>query len=268
MTLRSVLKCLLMLAPLALFVSGCFPMASEVGDEQKDPFYLRGKSRYSAMDYDGAFAAFERALISNPKSAAAHLELGFLCEEKRQNYAAAIYHFQKHLELRPESNMAETVKLHIFACTLELAKKAPFALVSRQVQDEMRRLNATNLFLLEQNSQLKMQMQEQAVAFSNRIASVMQAAAARSSAPTPSEPERRPSGPERSSPAVSYTPSRSTAPALSSTPRTHLVRPGDTFASIAKRYNIRLTSLQAANPTVEPRRLKAGQILNLPAPRN
>ena len=36
------------------------------------------------------------------------------------------------------------------------------------------------------------------------------------------------------------------------------------MASIAKRYNIRLTSLQSANPSVEPRKLKSGQILNLP----
>ena len=32
--------------------------------------------------------------------------------------------------------MAETVKQHVFSCTLELAKKVPFALVSLQVQDE------------------------------------------------------------------------------------------------------------------------------------
>ena len=53
------------------------------------------------MDFDGAVAAFENALLSNPKSAAAHLELGLLYEENKSNYAAAIYHYEKHLELGP-----------------------------------------------------------------------------------------------------------------------------------------------------------------------
>ncbi len=46
--------------------------------------------------------------------------------------------------------------------------------------------------------------------------------------------------------------------------KTHLVRPGDTFVSIAGRYGVGLRDLQAANPAIEPRRLKAGQTLKLP----
>src|SRR4051812_8136937 len=122
MTLFSFLRRLLILAPLALGLSGCIPGADGPVDEEKDPYFLAGKSRLSSMEYDSAAVAFENALLSNPKSASAHLELGLLYEEKKANYAAAIYHYQKHLELRPESNMADTVKLHIYSCTLELAK--------------------------------------------------------------------------------------------------------------------------------------------------
>src|SRR5947208_3003657 len=135
MTLSSVLTRLLTLAWLAVWMSGCGPVSDGPTDEEKDPHFLSGKSRLSSMDYDGAIAAFENALISNPKSASAHFELALLYEEKKTDYAAAIYHFERHLELRPESNMAETVKQHVLACKLELAKTVPFALVNRQVQD-------------------------------------------------------------------------------------------------------------------------------------
>src|SRR5512140_3962285 len=105
MSLSSAFIRLLMLALLAVGASGCFPLADGPTEEEKDPHYLAGKSRLSGMDYDGAIAAFENALISNPKSAAAHFELALLYEEKKNDYAAAIYHYQRHLELRPESNM-------------------------------------------------------------------------------------------------------------------------------------------------------------------
>jgi LysM repeat protein len=78
------------------------------------------------------------------------------------------------------------------------------------------------------------------------------------------ESGRRPNWADRqTSPAPIYT-----APRPATAPRTHLVKPGETLASIAKRYHIKLSSLQAANPSVEPRRLKAGQVIALPVSRN
>jgi LysM repeat protein len=46
--------------------------------------------------------------------------------------------------------------------------------------------------------------------------------------------------------------------------RTHTVKPGETPTMIARRYGIRLEALLAANPKLEPRRLKVGQTLYLP----
>ncbi len=273
MSLRSVLLRLVMAALLALGASGCFPLSDGPTDEEKDPHFLAGKSRLSSMDYDGAIAAFENALISNPKSAAAHVELGLLYEEKKNDYAAAIYHFERHLALRPESNLAETVKQHILACKLELARTVPFALVNRQVQDELRRLNTRNSELHDQVEQLKAQLVDQAAAFSNQLAQATQAAAqvaAQAASPSPREPER--AEPERRS----RTPERATVidiyrppPARGTTaPRTHIVRSGETLASISRRYNVRLSSLQAANPRLDPRRLKPGDIVTIPAGRD
>ena len=49
-----------------------------------------------------------------------------------------------------------------------------------------------------------------------------------------------------------------------SAPRSHKVVSGDTLASIARKQGVSLAALEAANPGVSPKKLKAGQVLNLP----
>ena len=48
--------------------------------------------------------------------------------------------------------------------------------------------------------------------------------------------------------------------------RQHTIASGDTLASVAKKYNVRLPALQAANPRVDARRLRPGQTLVIPSP--
>ena len=48
-------------------------------------------------------------------------------------------------------------------------------------------------------------------------------------------------------------------------PRTHVVVAGETLAAIARKRSISLAALQAANPGIVPKKLRAGQTLNLPA---
>ncbi len=302
MTLFSVPLRLLTLAPLVLALSGCVPVDSGGGDEQKDMHFLSGKSRLNSMDYEGAIAAFENALISNPKSASAHFELGLLYEEKKANYAAAIYHFERYLQLRPKSKWTETVSQHIYSCKLQLARTVSFRLVSEQVQDEMRKLSITNSELRKQVELLKAELQDQAVVFSNKLALASQVSlpipdlqpgrsepARREPArrePQSREPERRStppetrsSGPDRSliygqqpaaSPARQSNPQPRfrSQPSPMALPRSHIVRQGETLSGISKKYNIKLSALQRANPYVEARSLRAGQVLNIPATGN
>ncbi|MFY0990312.1 LysM peptidoglycan-binding domain-containing protein [Halomonas sp. C05BenzN] len=47
-------------------------------------------------------------------------------------------------------------------------------------------------------------------------------------------------------------------------PYRYQVRPGDTYAGIARRFNTRASRIQAANPGVEPTALRIGQILQVP----
>ena len=58
--------------------------------------------------------------------------------------------------------------------------------------------------------------------------------------------------------------SSSVVPSTSAGSRTHTVRSGETPFSIAKRYGLKLNSLLAANPNLDPKKLRAGQILQIP----
>lgn len=46
-----------------------------------------------------------------------------------------------------------------------------------------------------------------------------------------------------------------------------VIRPGNTFFSIARRFGIAVAALAAANPGVNPLRLRVGQTICVPAPR-
>jgi LysM repeat protein len=56
----------------------------------------------------------------------------------------------------------------------------------------------------------------------------------------------------------------STAPEKSAA-RTHLVAPGETFLALARRYGVSYSALLAANPGLDPDRIRPGQTLRLPA---
>src|SRR5262245_21208149 len=103
-------------------LSGCEPSGRSLSEEEKEPHFLAGKSRVNAMDYPGAIESFEKALEANLRSASAHYELGLLYEKNKQDYAAAIYHFDRFLELCPTSEYGEVVKQRIAACKQELAR--------------------------------------------------------------------------------------------------------------------------------------------------
>jgi LysM repeat protein len=119
---------------------------------------------------------------------------------------------------------------------------------------------------------LKTQLLNQAAMFSNKLAAAQHAGAL----PSPDVPPDTGPGPQQRSAATERRPAvneRYQAPptvhpvprSYTTPPRTHVVRAGETMATISRRYNIKLSALQFANPTVDARKLKPGQVLILPA---
>lgn len=236
--------------------TGCGPSLSTQLEEEKEPHFLEGKSRVNALDYKGAIESFEKALDVNPRSASAHFELGWLLDEKDPDPAAAIYHYQSFLKLRPNADRAVNVKARILTCKQELTKSVSLGPVTQSLQNEFERLNEDNKRLREDVEKWR------AYAMHLQTLTNQWLSSPRAAHPTAgSAPATIP---------ISYNASASAgrpaaAAAVVTGARTHTVKPGETPVAIARRYGVRLEALMAANPRVDARRMQVGQPLNIPA---
>jgi LysM repeat protein len=219
-------------------------------DEEKEPHFLAGKSHVSAMDYKGAIDSFEKALEVNPKSASAHFELAWICDQKESDPAAAIYHYGHYLKLRPRADNAETVRNRILACKQDLARSVSWGPATPSMQKELERLIEENKGLREELANLRQQ----------------QTSTNQSVGGPPARVAQNPDAPLTAGGARDATPPNMTRPAPARPLHTHMVKTGETLTLIARNYGVKLETLMAANPGLEPRRLRTGQTINLPSP--
>jgi LysM repeat protein len=227
-------------------LAGCMDSNRSQMEEEKESHYQAGKSCLNSMDYRGAIEEFRKALKMNPDSASAHFQLGCLYEEKDPDPAAAIYHYEQFLKLRPHANNAEWIRERIINCKQDLAKTVVSITPGMQHQFEQ---------LLDENRRLKEELER------------WRAYGGRFHAPTASLTQALPPRPPQD--LVVSTSTIASGPTLpnrsAATARTHVVQAGESPYSIAKKYGVKLDALMAANPSLDdPRRLRTGQTLNVP----
>ena len=252
----TLLPTLLMAASLAL--SGCIPSSQGQSDEEKEPHFLAGSSRVNAKDYKGAIASFEKALKVNPESSAAHFELGWLLADPEEgDFSGAIYHYERYLRLRPNAKNADIVRGQITACKQELARTVSLGPVSDKQQRDLEKTAEENKRLTEENKRLAEELAKW------RAAAAPQPGTAGSRSPVAP-------GPSRSDPSAQggAALTRTNPLAQGASPvapkRSYTIKAGDTPSSIAKQYGVKLEALKAANPNLDERRLRVGQVINLP----
>ena len=236
---------------LGVALSGCTPSGQSASDEENEPHFVLGQSRVNAMDYQGAVEAFEESLEANPRSAAAHYQLAMLFDAKVPDPAAAIYHYQQYLKLDPDAGNVDVIRQRIYACKQQLAADVMPLPSAPAMQGQLEKLAEQNQQLQDEVDTLKKwnaYYAEQLAALSNSI---------------PAQPVQNPVQAVQPVPAPEQNPV-AIHPVISAAPRTHAVAAGETEAAIARKFGIRLSALQAANPGVNPNRLRVGQILNIP----
>src|SRR5688572_29307021 len=236
MSLR--LRCSALMLMLCLGFSGCTPTAESQLDEQKNPHYQAGKSRLSALDYKGAVESFERAIEDNPRSALAHYELGVLFDQHEADYAAALYHYNKALKLRPNGYPAENIKQRIPACKQELVKADSLSVMNPGALRETEDLRKQNETLRKQVEALQNYIATRTAQPAN--SSGISAAVARES-PRPAPPLTNSttamarvdsSGATRGALTSGTSPARTLPAGGGVRARTHSIRAGDTPYSI------------------------------------
>jgi LysM repeat protein len=250
--------CLLAVLLCAL-VNGCVPPGAGESDDEKEPHFIEGKHALNMSDYSGAIAEFEKAVEANPRNAAAHFELGILYEKPDEpDPAAAIYHYQKFLKLRPDAATAKSVRDRIMNCRQDLAKAVLPLPSSPSVQHDLEQLILKNKELQTEVDQWRAWYKAQQTNHSPPQAS--------------STPQAQPTQAVQHVEPIVQTVRTNPAPATprggpgaAAHPRTiYIAQSRDTFMSISRKFNVKLDALMAANPGVDARKLRAGQTVNIP----
>ncbi len=239
----------------SLVLSGCLPSAP--GEEEKEPHFLAGRNRVNSLDFRGAIESFEKALEANPKSAPAHFELGWLLDEKEPDPSAAIYHYERFLKLSPNSGKEELVKTRILACKQQLAQTVSLAPGMERLQRDLERLASENKRLQEEVEKWR--------AIASRPPGP--AGPPVTILPGPRGTQAPGSiGAAAAGAVPSQAASASRPPSAAATAqRTHIVRSGETPMGIARAYGVKVETLLAANPRVNPRRMQVGHVLKIPS---
>lgn len=255
---------------LCVLVNGCMPPSQGQLEEEKEPHFIEGKRALTTMDYKGAIDEFEKAVEANPRNASAHLELGLLYERQdlEPDPAAAIYHYQQYLKQRPDSDKAKAVQDRIMNCKQDLAKAVLPLPTSPSIQHDLEQLILTNKQLRAEVEQWRAWYAAQQT---NRqvqaTAPVIQPGSTTTQAVQMAEARTPQTVHSNSMPAAQTTIPRSPQGGTHSpgaVRTTYVVQSRDTLASISRKFNVKLDSLAAANPGVDPKRLKPGQVLSIP----
>jgi LysM repeat protein len=227
-------------------------------DEERESHFVVGRSRVNALDYHGAIESFTEALEANPRSASAHFELGVLYAERESDPAAAIYHYGQYLRLRPDAGNAEMVRQLIIRLKQELAQTVLPVTTAAETQQQMERMADDVRQLREELAVAKSRLAERSTPSNTAALPARSVARVNYTAQL-----NRTSGNAESR--IAEQPSRRTTQTPTVTRRTHRVQAGETPSSIARRYGMKLESLLTANPGLDPRKLKVGQTLSVPA---
>lgn len=265
--------------------------------DERDPHYLEGESREASKDNAGAVEAYLRAIENNPRNAAAHKRLGFIYSQNPEEQDSAIYHFKKLLQLRPADPHEDLIREHITRSRQKLAQAVAVGPLTRQTQEELLRLKDENTRLQKMvagltQQVLQLQKSPPIQPSPTNIPSIALAPAQNVSGPLSPSPQTfsnatvtpvpnsgissRNPGSAQTKPSANRAvrdttqvgatnaPVKSSGAARAATTTTHKVKAGETFGSIAKQKGLSPRALILANPNVDPRRLKAGQIIFIP----
>ncbi len=224
-----------------LVVAGCDKSSLTADErEERDPLVKTGAAYMEQSQWDDAEQAFKEALENDPLMAKPHLDLALIYQQYKPNYIHAIYHYDRYLELRPDSEKADFIQ--------EQRDNVLRAIVVQAVQQspEVQKVVAEVKRLQRENATLKKQL------------------AASGSSTKPAEPATA-----KPTPVVEPKP----APTVSKTTQSHqiyTVAAGDTLTKIATKFygdSERWGPIYEANrdSLSSPSALRVGQTLVIPA---
>lgn len=235
----------LILLLIVLWTTGCNDSSRVPAlSESEERHFQRGQQMLRENRRDEALAAFLRVIDSRQDAPESHLEAGRLYHEHIGDPIAAIYHYRKYLEARPNSEQAKIVRQLIESAQKDFARTLP----GEPFKDPVDRLDLLEIIreLRAENAALKAQ-----------IAELRQRGGASVAVLPQQQPPQQPAA--QQPPAA-----QPTAPM-----RTYTVREGDTLSRISTTVygtSARWADIYQANRDIlpNPNSLRVGQELRIP----
>jgi len=149
-------------AALAAALAGCSGQVREQDSmEFSYPAIRKARAKLREGDKQAALELLNKAIVEKPSLAQAHLEAAQLYDDYDRDYVRAIYHYERYLELRPQTEKREMIEGFI-----RKAKIAFAASVTEQVPGLDKQLQA----LQEENNRLKQDLRQVRENLARRIA--------------------------------------------------------------------------------------------------
>jgi len=131
-----------------LMFSGCDGNAQRDAADEKNPRVQKGLEQAQIKHWDEAIRQFENALEHNDELARPDLELALIYHQQKKNYVRAIYHYERYLEKRPDSQKAPLISDWIRQAKISFA--AQIGQTTGGISEELIRLTRENNLLRKQ----------------------------------------------------------------------------------------------------------------------
>ncbi len=136
---------------LVLLLGGCGKQTAKIDlAEIRDPLIRKARAKANEGDRAGALECFNQALEKRPGLAQAHLEAALLYDDFRKDYVRAVYHYQRYLELRPDTDKKAMIE--------EMIRKARLSFAA-SISDQLKGFSEKLTLLQEENIRLKADLQ-------------------------------------------------------------------------------------------------------------
>ena len=256
----------------SFLIGGCNYNTSTPADDKKDPYYMKAMDQIQRKDYAGAAESLRRVLDGSPRNAAAHKELGIINEDHYRDYVTAVYHYRNYLKLNDKED-DPLIKSRVTECMRELFTQSDINPDSPAYQKKLDQLLKDKQSLEDSVTKLTVAYEQLRSDYTNLLAKLQQQdialARAQASLGTNAAAINRPVVSNLNTEMLAVNVPTNPVPPVE-LPKTqkkieiYEIQSGDTFAKLARRYNVKPEELVKLNPDVNPTKLQIGQEIRIP----